>query len=236
MAELIAKIAAAKGDAPALIDEYGTTTWSELDDRVNRAVEAMRGLGLVTHDTIALMSGNRREFFEVFGAAAHGSWTVVPVNWHWVAEELAYVIENAEAKVMLVDDRFLDVAVAARADERTSGCTAWIVLGEHAGAELPEGFVAWEELLAAASGVSACRHRDGWADVLHVGHHRIPEGGSLDPVHHRDALRGPGADIAQLHRHALASGRRRDPVDRAGLPLRPVGVLGVPAAVGRDRW
>ena len=27
-------------------DEYGTTTWAELDDRVNRAVEALRGLGL----------------------------------------------------------------------------------------------------------------------------------------------------------------------------------------------
>ena len=46
MAELIAKIAETKGDRPALIDEYGTTTWAELDDRVNRAVEALRGLGL----------------------------------------------------------------------------------------------------------------------------------------------------------------------------------------------
>ena len=150
MAELIAKIAENKGDQPALVDEYGTTTWSELDDRVNRAVEALRGLGVVEHDTIALMSGNRREFFEVFGAATHGSWTVVPVNWHWVAEELAYVTENAGAKVVLVDDRFLDVAIEARADQRTDHVLAWIVLGS--GAEVPEGFLAWDELLAAASG------------------------------------------------------------------------------------
>lgn len=152
MAELIAKIAENKGEQAALIDEHGTTTWSELDDRVNRAVEAMRGLGLADHDTVALMSGNRREFFEVFGAAAHGSWTVVPVNWHWVAEELAYVSQNADAKVVLVDDRFLDVAVEARADERTSAVLDWVVLGTEVGAELPEGFLSWEELLAAASG------------------------------------------------------------------------------------
>ncbi len=36
MAELIAKIAGTKGDRPALVDEYGSTTWAELDDRVAR--------------------------------------------------------------------------------------------------------------------------------------------------------------------------------------------------------
>ncbi|MCP4436338.1 MAG: AMP-binding protein [Actinomycetia bacterium] len=152
MAELISKIADNKGDAPALVDEHGSTSWAELDDRVNRAVEALRGLGLETHDTVALMSGNRREFFEVFVAAANGGWIVVPVNWHWVAEELAYVSGNAGAKVVLVDDRFLDVAIEARADERTGDVRAWVVLGTPPGADLPEGFISYEELLAAASG------------------------------------------------------------------------------------
>lgn len=114
MAELIAAIAAERGDEPALIDEFGATTWSQLDDRTNRLVNALRDLGLDDGDTIALMSSNRREFFEVFAASGHGSWIVVPVNWHWVADELAYVIENSGATAVIVDERFAAVADAAR--------------------------------------------------------------------------------------------------------------------------
>ena len=111
MAELTAAFAAQKPDEPALIDESGTTTWAELDDRVNRLVHALRGRGLRAHDTIALVCGNRREFFEVFLAAAHGAWVVVPVNWHWTADELAYVVDNSGATAVIVDDRFTEVAV-----------------------------------------------------------------------------------------------------------------------------
>ena len=146
MAELIAPFAAERGDAPALIDEFGVTTWSQFDDRTNRLVNGLRGLGLDDGDTIALMSSNRREFFEVFAASGHGSWVVVPVNWHWVADELAYVIENSGATAVIVDERFVEVARAARLDPRTEGCRRWIVIG--AGAD---DFVSYEELLAEAS-------------------------------------------------------------------------------------
>ena len=49
------------------------------------------------HDTVALMSGNRRELFEALVPRAHGGWVVVPVNWHWMAEELAYVLDDSGA-------------------------------------------------------------------------------------------------------------------------------------------
>lgn len=151
MAELTEKLIDGRAGEAALIDEFGETTWSELDDHTNRAVNALRALGLGTHDTIALMCGNRREFFEVFTAAAHGGWVVVPVNWHWVADELAYVIQNSGSRAVLVDERFVEVAVAARQDERSSSCDRWIVIGSAAGAALPEGFLRWEELLDDAS-------------------------------------------------------------------------------------
>jgi long-chain acyl-CoA synthetase len=148
VAALVERHAAEQPDRPALVDEHGTTTWAELDERVNRAVDALHGLGLATHDTVALMSGNRRELFEVFAAAANGGWLVVPVNWHWVADEVAHVIEDSDSVALLVDERYLDVAVAARADERTAGCTRWIVLGS---SPAPEGFLSWDDLLRDAS-------------------------------------------------------------------------------------
>jgi len=55
---------------------------------------------LTTGDTVAVIVGNHCEFFELAMACAHGGWTYVPVNWHWVADELAYVFADADAKAV----------------------------------------------------------------------------------------------------------------------------------------
>src|SRR5215467_2029314 len=118
MARLLAATAARKPGAPALVDETGTTTWASLQARTNRLIHALRAAGLRAGDTIALLSGNRREYFEVMAAGMHAGLFVVPVNWHWVARELAYVVDNSDAAALIVDDRFLEVArEAVRAPE-----------------------------------------------------------------------------------------------------------------------
>ncbi len=154
MAQLIEGFAAAKGDSPALVDEVGTTTWAELDERVNRVVHALRARGLSVGDTIAVMSPNRRELFEVFLAAMHGGWVVVPVNWHWSAAELAYVLGDSGAKALVVDSRYAEVAAEAKADAQTAGVGTWWVLdpvGESCGgAKGAEDFDRYEVALAAA--------------------------------------------------------------------------------------
>jgi long-chain acyl-CoA synthetase len=107
-------------DRAALIDEFGSTTWAQLSERVTRLSRAFRDRGVGPNDTIAMMMGNRREVFEVFLAAAHTGFTVVPVNWHWVADELAYVIEDSGARALVVDERFEETAQRALADPRAS--------------------------------------------------------------------------------------------------------------------
>ncbi len=113
MAQLITEIAEARPDVPALIDERGTTTWAELAERVNRLINGLRAAGVAHGDTIAALVGNRREYYEVFLAASHMGILVVPVNWHWVTDEVAYVLDNSGAKVLLADAAFADVAQAA---------------------------------------------------------------------------------------------------------------------------
>ncbi|MFN8052740.1 MAG: AMP-binding protein [Acidimicrobiales bacterium] len=156
MTESFQPLATRLGDAPALIDDRGVTSWAQLDERANRLVDALRARGVVAHDTIAVMVGNRREFFEIFAAVCHANLVAVPVNWHWVAAELAYVLNDSGARALLVDDAFLDVAVAARATASgTAGGTAaggacehWIVVGD---TPPPAGFESFEAVLADAS-------------------------------------------------------------------------------------
>ena len=129
MAKLLEGFVAERGDDLALADEWGESTWAELDERVRRLMQALLAAGVAPGDTLALMVGNRREAFEVFWAAAHLGTTFVPVNWHWTADELAYVLEDAACTALIVDDRFAEVAEAALADERAASVGTALVTG-----------------------------------------------------------------------------------------------------------
>ena len=72
MARMTAKHAIGREDVPALIDEIGITTWGDFDRRVNRLIHGLRSAGLAPCDVFATFCGNRREFFEIMTAAAHG--------------------------------------------------------------------------------------------------------------------------------------------------------------------
>ena len=130
MPELLDGFVADRGDDLALADDHGQWTWSELADRVARLGNVLADAGLGPGDTFALMMGNRHEAFEAMWAAAHLGTTFVPVNWHWTADELAYVIEDAGCRVVVGDERFADVAHDALADERASGVARLLVTGD----------------------------------------------------------------------------------------------------------
>jgi long-chain acyl-CoA synthetase len=146
MAKLIAPLVETYGDAPALVDERGTTSWRELDDRVNRLMSALYTAGLRGGDTLAILSENRREYYEAMLAATHLGLRYVPVNWHWVADEVAYVLENSGATALIAGGQFADLAAESVARPE---CPA-LVFKAVAGASPPEGFADYEDTLAGA--------------------------------------------------------------------------------------
>ncbi|MEM7288264.1 MAG: AMP-binding protein [Actinomycetota bacterium] len=147
MPKLLDAIAADHPDDLALSDEYGETTWSQLHERTRRLINVLRDAGLGPGDTVAMIMGNRRECFELFQACAHTGITYVPVNWHWVADEVAYVLEDSGARVLFVGGRFADLATDALADPRAAGVELALVVGETASGPLQS----YEEALAGAS-------------------------------------------------------------------------------------
>jgi long-chain acyl-CoA synthetase len=142
MAELLIPYVAARPGDAALTDERGVTTWRELNTRVNRLIGALRGLGLEVGDTIAILSGNRREYFELMAAAGHAGIRYVLVNWHWTAEELRYVLADSGARALFAEDAFAEPATAATA---TAVGAARVSIG----GPIP-GFTPYEEFVASA--------------------------------------------------------------------------------------
>ena len=185
-----------RGHVTALIDERRSVTWAELDARVNQLVNALRNRGLVAGDTVAVIAGNQCEWFELAQACAHGGWTYVPVNWHWVADELAYVFEDANATAVFVDQRFDDQVNAALLDPRSSQVRLVVGIGTEQGAKVQTDgrFVAYEDLLAGASVEEP-------ADQLLGGPMFYTSGTTGRPKGVRGMLSGGGAltpDIMQL--------------------------------------
>jgi len=129
MATLTSDFAGSRPNELALIDDRRTVTWAALDERVNRLVNGLRARGLKNGDTVAIVSGNQCEWFELAQACAHGGWTYVPVNWHWVADELAYVFADANAVAVFVDQRFDSAVADALRDARGGGVRIVVGLG-----------------------------------------------------------------------------------------------------------
>ena len=148
MATCLHGFAEAKPDELALVDEHGEVTWGALDERVNRAIHGMRAAGVSRGDAVALLCGNRNELFEATLAGMHAGWVLVPVNWHWVADELEYVLRDAGAVALVYEGRFADVATEALARLDDGAVPVRVVVDP--AADLPEGHVGWEALLAGA--------------------------------------------------------------------------------------
>lgn len=98
---------------PALILGDTTLSYEQLGDRASLAHGALLAAGLAAGDHVAVMLPNGIEFFEVsLGAAASGC-PVVPINWHLKAEELAWVVGDGGARLLVAHADFADAARAA---------------------------------------------------------------------------------------------------------------------------
>jgi acyl-CoA synthetase (AMP-forming)/AMP-acid ligase II len=88
-------------DAVAVIQADTTLTYRQLEGRVGRMANVLRGLGVGPGDRVGLMFGNDWRFLESFFAPMRLGAVSVPLNIRMGDEALAYVLDDAEAKVLI---------------------------------------------------------------------------------------------------------------------------------------
>jgi len=74
---------------------------SDIETRALRAAKGMRSLGVDKGDRIALLLRNDLAFFEATFAANALGVSPVAVNWHLAAPEIAYVLSDCQAKIVV---------------------------------------------------------------------------------------------------------------------------------------
>jgi long-chain acyl-CoA synthetase len=110
-------IAKARPEHLALVDpDEKEISAGELLASANQLVHGLRAMGLQPGDAIAMLLPNSTEVFELFLAVTQAGFYLVPINWHLVGPEIAYIVNDCEAKVFVAHERFADEAIAA-ADE-----------------------------------------------------------------------------------------------------------------------
>jgi long-chain acyl-CoA synthetase len=98
----------------AVIEPDGTEHKAgDLLRRVNQLAHALRATGLDDGDGVAALVPNGIAPIELTMAALQAGWYYTPINWHFTAPEIAYIVHDTEAKVFFVHERFAEAGRAA---------------------------------------------------------------------------------------------------------------------------
>ena len=111
-------IATTARDAPerrAIVSPHGNRSFAELNARANQLVRGLRARGLEPGSGVALLCSNRPEFAEVFAAVLRAGFRLTCINWHLQGDEVAYIVDNCDARAFVGDARFAQVSAEAAA-------------------------------------------------------------------------------------------------------------------------
>ncbi len=117
-----------RADHVALIQDDRRVTWAELYERAQRVSQALAAAGVGDQDRVAFLDKNGIEHFEVFYGAALLNAVCVDVNWRLAGPEISYIVNDAEAKVLVVGPDFVPV-LDAIAGELTSVTEVVVIAG-----------------------------------------------------------------------------------------------------------
>jgi long-chain acyl-CoA synthetase len=82
-------------------------THVELRERARRFAAALRGLGIEPGARVALLMRNCAEYLELLHGLPAGGFVVVPLNWRLAEPELAAILRDADASVLVTSEEYL---------------------------------------------------------------------------------------------------------------------------------
>jgi long-chain acyl-CoA synthetase len=143
VADLVARAAERAPDKAALLSGPASLSWAELDDLVDRAASALRGLGLAPGDRIVLQLGNSTDFPALYFGAVRAGLVAVPANTGYTGPELTHLLADSGAAALVTSS----VHVIAAADRLRTGPLRHVLVAAPSG---PDGTLPLPGLLAGA--------------------------------------------------------------------------------------
>jgi len=121
---------------PALIWRGRTTTWAELDERIDRFAAGFARRGIGRKQSVILMMRNRQECVELGAAAARGGAAAVSISWRSTAAELTYLANHSGARGIAIEADLLPVLEEASPNLSADLLSNVFVVGPNAPSKL----------------------------------------------------------------------------------------------------
>lgn len=217
-------------DAEAVVCGPVRLTYAELDDHSDRLATALCALGLGRGDRVATLAGNRAELVVTEAALYKAGLTRAPINARLGAAEVAHLLTESEARLLLTDAAHLDIARAA-----VPGTGVRTVLGYDGPSVLGPGYA---ETLAGT--VPEPVEAECAEDDIAVLHFTSGSTGKL-----KAAIQTYGNRMALLRKSVMSADTRVGPGDRqilagpvthaSGMPLMGIFFAGG-CAIVLPRW
>ena len=139
-------------DKVALITDDGTAfTFTELRDRANRLANALTTVA-DAGDRIAILAENIVEYVDAYYGVPTANMALVFLNYRLNPHELAWIVNDANAKVLMLERHYLDAMLAVR--DQFPKVEHIVVIGDTSGLD---GVIGYDALTAAASTASLPR-------------------------------------------------------------------------------
>jgi fatty-acyl-CoA synthase len=195
LCSLIERNAAFAPAKPAILFEGKTLTYAAFNARIEQAARALKAeLGVGRGDRVAILSLNRPDYLVLLYACARLGAILVPLNWRLAAAEQLFILSDAAAKVLVLEQAFAGILPAL---EKSLPDTTAVGLDF-----LPDRGILLDALLAEARGDGRNPHTHLTCPLLIVytsGTTGRPKGAVL----RQDALLWNG--VMSQHMHALTS-------------------------------
>ncbi|MEO8927669.1 MAG: AMP-binding protein [Caulobacteraceae bacterium] len=142
-ADIWERIAAAIPARPALIHGERVVAWADFDRRADSLAAHLIEAGLTAGSKVAAYLHNRPEYLETYFAAFKAGLAPVNTNYRYMADELVYLFDNADAEAVVFDAGF--AATVEQIRDRLPGVKTWIAVAR-AGHPAPDFATDYEAL------------------------------------------------------------------------------------------
>ena len=120
-------------------------TWKEFDETINRVANAMIDRGIKKGDKVHMLMYNSLNILELqWGIMRAGAW-IAPLNFRFNSHEIKYCADVAEAKMMILEETFIERIHEVRPSLPT--VRDYIFIGEN----VPKDMESFEEIMKQSS-------------------------------------------------------------------------------------